>query len=63
MADRYMRDLFQGNEMEKIARALADEKIERKFVCEGPHGAVAIGKDSYDPSKPQFRKCCEKHLY
>ncbi|KRZ22243.1 hypothetical protein T4B_498 [Trichinella pseudospiralis] len=29
MADRYIRDLFQGSEMEKITK-----KIERKFVCE-----------------------------
>ncbi|KRZ14064.1 hypothetical protein T11_9286 [Trichinella zimbabwensis] len=46
MADRYIRDLFQGSEMEKIARSLTDEKIEWKFVCEGPYVAVAIGKDS-----------------
>ncbi|KRY40723.1 hypothetical protein T01_9781, partial [Trichinella spiralis] len=34
LADKYIQDLFRGDEKQKIARALTEEKIEWRFSCE-----------------------------
>ncbi|KRX56042.1 Pro-Pol polyprotein, partial [Trichinella sp. T9] len=34
LADKYIQDLFRGDEKQKIARAITEEKIEWRFSCE-----------------------------
>ncbi|KRX99145.1 hypothetical protein T4E_10779 [Trichinella pseudospiralis] len=34
LADKYIQDLFRGDEKQKIARAMTEEKIEWRFSCE-----------------------------
>ncbi|KRY32987.1 hypothetical protein T01_1154 [Trichinella spiralis] len=34
LADKYIQDLFRGDEKQKIARALTEEKVEWRFSCE-----------------------------